>query len=61
MRADPEEWAAAVALEKQINESDPAGDGLYLHSSRKPLAMADLTVDDAMPLFRQCKDANCFT
>jgi hypothetical protein len=59
--ANPEEWAAAVRLDEEIRQRDPQGKGLYLHSSRVPLAMADLAVDDAVPLFRGCQDAGCFT
>jgi len=55
------EWEAAVRLDDEIRSRDPEGTGLYLHSSRAPLALADLSVPDEMPLFRHCQDAGCFT
>ncbi len=61
VKADPEEWAAAVRLDAEIRANDPEGKGLFLHSSRVPLELADLTVDDAMPLFRGCQDGGCYT
>lgn len=61
VRADPEEWAAAVNLDERIRENDER-DGLFLHSSRVPLALADLSVPtEDMPLFRHCQDAGCWT
>ncbi len=60
VRADPEQWAAAVQLDREIRERD-AKHALYLHSSRISLDMADLTVDDRMPLFRHCQDSGCWT
>jgi len=60
VRADPEEWAKAVQLDREIREADERG-ALYLHSSRLPLEMADFSVDDALPLFRSCQDAGCWT
>lgn len=62
MKADPEEWARAVALEKEIQDNDPQGAGLFLHSSRVPLPLADLSFDASPgPLFRHCQDAGCYT
>ncbi len=63
VQADPEEWALAVALDEEIRANDPTErGGLFLHSSRVPLAMADLTEPEAdEPLFRACQDAGCFT
>jgi hypothetical protein len=61
VKADPEEWAAAVALDAAVREADERG-ALFLHASRVPLPLADLTVDDGLgPLFRQCQDAGCWT
>ncbi len=60
VRANPEEWAKAVQLDKDIREVDEQH-ALYLHSSRVPLELADLTVDETFPLFRQCQDAGCWT
>lgn len=61
VKANPEEWQAAVSLDRLIRENDPQGTGLYVHSSRVPLELADLSVDDSMPLFRHCQDAGCYT
>jgi hypothetical protein len=60
VRDDPEEWAAACFIDTQIRENDERG-GLFLHSSRVPLSMADLSDHEDLPLFRQCQDAGCFT
>lgn len=65
VQANPDEWAKAVALDEQIRAADPEGRGdLYLHRSRMPLALVDLSeTDDAdtHPLFRACQDAGCWT
>jgi hypothetical protein len=65
VRADPEEWAAAVALDQQIRDSDPEGRGdLFLYSGRVPLPLADFQadIDKALPpLFRACEGGNCWT
>lgn len=61
IKASPEEWAAAVRMDAEIRQLDPNGNGLFLHSSRVPLPMADLSIQDGMPLFRHCQDAGCFT
>lgn len=63
IKASPEEWEKAVCLDKEIRANDPTGkEELFLHSSRVPLDMADLTVPEAdEPLFRGCLDAGCFT
>jgi hypothetical protein len=60
VRADPEQWAKAVELDRAIREADERG-GLFLHSSRVPLPLANLAVDDTAPLFRHCQDAGCWT
>lgn len=61
VRGNPEEWAAAVALEKRINEMDPEQTGrLYLSSGRIPLEQADFS----RPLFdipTRCDTAGCWT
>lgn len=61
VKAPPDEWAAAVRLDEEVRQRDPEQKGLFLHSSRVPLAMADMSVDEAFPLFRGCQDAGCFT
>jgi hypothetical protein len=60
VRDDPEEWAAAIWLDERIRAADERG-GLFLHSSRVPLAIADLSVTDDLPLYRACQDAGCWT
>lgn len=60
VKNSPTEWAAAVALDEQIRESDQAGD-VYLHASRKPLALVDPLSEETPSLFRHCEDAGCFT
>jgi hypothetical protein len=50
-----------VALDEEIRANDDRG-GLYLHPSRVPLALADLSAPaDDLPLFRHCQDAGCWT
>lgn len=63
VRSDPEEWAAAIALDEQIRERDPEGGGqLYLYSGRVPLALADLEADaQAVPGRRLCDGSGCYT
>jgi hypothetical protein len=63
VKASPEEFAAAMALEKRINENDPEQAGLFLYSGRVPLEMADFQKDipEFPPLFRACEGGNCFT
>jgi len=60
IKADSEQWRLAVELDRQIREADERG-GLFLYSSHIPLEMADLSVDESMPLFRGCQDGACFT
>lgn len=61
VRDDPEEWAKAVEVDAAIREADER-DGLYLHSQRVPLELADLgKPGDEYPLFRHCQDAGCWT
>jgi hypothetical protein len=57
---DAEEWAAAVALDEAIreNDPDPGKGGLYLHHSRKPLAML---ADGIQPPSMPCENSNCWT
>lgn len=60
VKASGQEWSKAVEVDRQIRENDERH-ALYVHSSRVPLDMADLTVTDSFPLFRGCQDAGCFT
>lgn len=59
VRSDPEEWALAVERDEAIREADEQG-GLYLHHSRVPLKMADLTPGAGMPA-RPCESGHCWT
>lgn len=61
VQADPELWRAAVHLDERIRENDEQGK-LYLHNSRTPLALVDLSqTEEDMPLFRGCQGVGCFT
>lgn len=60
IRQDEEQWQAAIMVDEAIRENDEQH-ALFLHSSRVPLRMANLTVDESMPLFRACQDSGCFT
>ena len=58
--ANPEEWGKAVELDRQIREADEM-DGLFLHSSRVPLEMADLHGKGILPPSRPCETGMCWT
>lgn len=60
VKADPEEWAAAVALDRQIRDADER-DGLFLFSGRVPLEMADFGNAGLVPPVRQCETGHCWT
>lgn len=60
VRADPEEWAKAVALDRLVRDNDDRG-GLYLHSSRVPLEEADLSDRREYPLLAACEGGHCWT
>ena len=62
IRDDPEEWAAAIALDDAIYDLDERG-GVRLHSSGVRLADADLGQhgDEIPPLFRHCQGVGCWT
>jgi hypothetical protein len=59
----PEEFAAAVAIEKAINETDPDKTGeLFLWSGRVPLPMADFSEGEGpAPPARPCDGEGCWT
>jgi len=59
VKADPEDWAKAVALDKEIRENDER-DGLFLYSGRVPLEMADFGKGIVAPS-RPCETGNCWT
>lgn len=63
VKANPEEWAAAVRLDQEIRERDPDGGGkLWLYSGRVPLEMADLHRDaGTVPEPRLCESGGCWT
>ncbi len=61
VRADPEEWAAAVALEREINERDPEQKGLFLHAGRVPLELATFGGEAIVPPGRPCEGGHCWT
>jgi hypothetical protein len=62
VKADPGQWAAAVALDRQVRERDPEQKGLYLYSGRVPLDIADFTKGDGLaPPARPCESGHCWT
>jgi len=61
VKADPEQWAAAVAIDREIRQRDPEQAGLYLWSGRMPLELASFDrVDSGLPA-RPCADGHCWT
>lgn len=59
----PEEFAAAVHLEKEMNEMDPEQSGeLFFYSGRIPLELANFATDAgiAAPM-KPCEGGNCWT
>lgn len=63
VRADLEEWAAAVALEKEINANDPALEKgeMFLSCARKPLELVDFAADVIVPPRVPCEGGHCWT
>jgi hypothetical protein len=66
VKADPEEWNAAVAVEKAINENDPEEGrkgNLFLYAGRVPLELADFQTEELplLSLFRGCEGEGCWT
>jgi hypothetical protein len=58
----PDEWAAAVRIEKEVNANDPRQAGLFLYSGRVPLEMATFEKDAGlMPPARPCETGGCWT
>jgi len=58
VKANPDEWAQAVALDDELHDADERG-GVYLHHSRVPLRDAELT--ERQPADgRQCGLGLCF-
>lgn len=63
VRGRPDDFAAAVAVEDEVNRTDPDHGGeLYLYSGRVPLALATFR-DDAGPgvASRPCEAGGCWT
>lgn len=63
VKSRPEEFAAAVRLEKEINANDPEQTGgLFLYSGRVPLELADFTSDAGIVTpGKPCETAACWT
>lgn len=63
VKADPEEWAKAVALDQHIRANDPDGHGdLFLYRGRVPLPLANLEADaKTSTTFRPCEGGHCWT
>lgn len=63
--SDPSDHFVAIQIDREIRERDKRG-GLFLHESRVPLELVDLTAKDKPehPLFgrgESCDSAGCFT
>lgn len=54
----PDEFAAACALEKEVQERDPFA---WFHSSCVPLGEVDFTAPDDLFTDRACSSGGCFT
>lgn len=61
VRADPQEWEAAITLERQINASDPLGGPLYLHSGRIPLPQVGEQTEGLLVPAPPCETGFCWT
>jgi hypothetical protein len=59
VRANLELWRQAIELDEELRENDERG-GVYLHASRKPLAVADIDAQDRNEPNRQCAFGLCF-
>lgn len=55
----PQQWAEAVAMDKEIRANDEQG-GVFLHHSRVPLDEAKLDTKEAASVERQCSLGMCF-
>jgi hypothetical protein len=56
----PEQFAKAIEVEQDIQLNDTRGGALFLHSSRVPLAEADLDAPDRRFAPRQCGLGTCW-
>ncbi len=54
---DPDDFAKAVCVEAAIRERDPH---FYLHESKVPLPLADLSVKQERTLFGGCSSGMCY-
>lgn len=59
VRADAGLWRQAVELDQEIRDNDERG-GVFLHSQRVPLELADIDADDRKEPNRQCAFGLCF-
>jgi hypothetical protein len=55
----PEEWAKAVAIDKEIRENDGQG-GVFLHHDRVPLDQANIDAEEPEGKIQQCTLGVCF-
>lgn len=61
VKNDPEDWAKAVELDREIRENDER-DGLFLYSGRVPLELADFSKDAGINApSRPCETGYCWT
>ncbi len=61
VRADPEQWAEACRLDREMRAKDPEQAGLYLHSSRVPLEQVNLDGELDKSGGKLCADGSCWT
>ena len=59
VRADAELWRQAIELDAELRDNDERG-GVFLHSQRVPLELADIDADDRKEPNRQCAFGLCF-
>ena len=59
VRADAALWRQAIELDAEIRENDERG-GVFLHSQRVALELADIDADDRREPNRQCAFGLCF-
>lgn len=59
VQAMPELWQQAINLDAELRAEDDRG-GVFLHASRQPLVLADLSQQDRKEPNRQCAFGLCF-
>jgi hypothetical protein len=59
---EPEHWEEACKIDEELREDDlfRGGGGVWLHHSRQPLRIADLSFSESSNQIRQCSLGMCF-